>query len=67
MDDLAYWTEKLRQAERELDAARTRTALGEAARKFQEARAELKRLEIERAERPKRKPSRGSRSAGASA
>jgi hypothetical protein len=26
MDDLTYWTEKLRQAEQELDAARTRTA-----------------------------------------
>jgi hypothetical protein len=26
MDDVIYWTNKLRQAEQELDAARTRTA-----------------------------------------
>jgi hypothetical protein len=63
--ELTYWTEKLRQAEQELDAARTRTALGEAARKFQQARAELKRLEMDR-EQPKRRASRGSRSASAS-
>jgi hypothetical protein len=29
------WTDKLRQAEQELDAARTPTALNEAARNFQ--------------------------------
>jgi hypothetical protein len=33
IDDVTYWTEKLRQAEQELDAARTRTALDEAASK----------------------------------
>jgi hypothetical protein len=33
MDDLNYWTEKLPQAEQDLDAARTRTALDKAARK----------------------------------
>jgi hypothetical protein len=54
MDDLAYWTEKLREAEQELDAARTRTALDEAARRFQRAEAELKRLQAEKAE-PKRR------------
>jgi hypothetical protein len=45
MDDLTYWTEKLRQAKQELDAARTRTALDEAARRFQRAKAELRALE----------------------
>jgi hypothetical protein len=44
MDDLTYWTEKLRQAEEELDAARTRTALDEAARRYQRAKRELKAL-----------------------
>jgi hypothetical protein len=59
MDDLIYWTEKLRQAEQDLDAARTRTALDEAARRFQRAKAELKRLEIGQAEKPQRRPSGG--------
>jgi hypothetical protein len=45
MDDLTYWTEKLRQAEQELDAARTRTALDEAASRYQRAKAELRALE----------------------
>ena len=39
LDDVTYWTEKLRQAEQELDAAKTRTALGEAARRYQRAKA----------------------------
>jgi hypothetical protein len=56
MDNLTYWTKKLREAEQELDAARTRTALGEAARRFQQARAELKRLQIERPAPKRRKP-----------
>ena len=60
MDDLTYWTEKLRQAEQELDAARTRTQLGEAARKYERAKAEARRLEAERPA-PKRRVSRGSR------
>jgi hypothetical protein len=30
MDDLTYWTEKLRQAEQELRAARKRTEVNEA-------------------------------------
>jgi hypothetical protein len=42
MDHLTYWTEKLRQAERELDAARTRTAVNDAAKRYQQAKAELK-------------------------
>ena len=42
MDDLTYWTEKLRQAERELDAAITRTAVNDAAKRYQQAKAELK-------------------------
>jgi hypothetical protein len=58
MDDRAYWTEQLREIEAELDTAKTRTALNAAARKLQRTRAELKRLEAEQAERPKR-PSRG--------
>jgi hypothetical protein len=61
MDDLAYWITKLRDAEAELESARTRTAINAAAKRVMRAKAELKRLE---ADRPKR-PSRGSRSAGA--
>jgi hypothetical protein len=45
MDDLTYWTEKLRQAEQELDAARARTALDEAASRYQRAKAEVRTLE----------------------
>jgi multidrug resistance efflux pump len=41
----------------ELDAARTRITVNAAAAKLQRAKAQLKRLEIERAE-PKRKPTR---------
>jgi hypothetical protein len=37
----------LREAERELDAATTRTALDRAAKKYMCAKAELKRLEAE--------------------
>ena len=42
-----YWTKELQEAERELDAAKGRTALNVGARKLQRARAELKRLEAE--------------------
>ena len=66
MDDLTYWTRKLQEAEAELDAARTRTQVNEAAKKLHYAKAQLKRLEIEQAHRPQRTPNRGSRSAGAS-
>ena len=45
MDDLTYWTEKLRQAERSFDAARKRTEVNAAASKLQRAKAALKRLE----------------------
>jgi hypothetical protein len=66
MDDLNYWTDKLREAEQELDAARTRTEVNAAAKKFQQAKAALKRLAIESAKRTRRLTSRGSRSAAAS-
>jgi hypothetical protein len=65
MDDLTYWTEKLRQAEQELDAARTRTALDGAASRYQRAKAELRALE-KSAKPTKRRTNRGSRSAAAS-
>jgi hypothetical protein len=65
MDDLTYWTEKLRQAEQELDAARTRTAVDEAAKRYQRAKAELRSLK-DSAKKVKRKPSRGRASAAAS-
>ena len=45
MDDLAYWTKKLQEAERELEAARTRTAVNAAAKKLHLAKSELRRLE----------------------
>ena len=41
--DLKFWQKALREAERELDAATTRTALDAAAKKFMRAKAELKR------------------------
>ena len=40
--DLKFWKKALRESERELDAATTRTALA-AAKKFMRAKAELKR------------------------
>jgi hypothetical protein len=39
--DHAYWTKALQEAERELEAATTRTAVNAAAKKLQRARAEL--------------------------
>jgi hypothetical protein len=45
--DLKYWQKALREAERELDAATTRTALDAGAKKFMRAKAELKRLDAE--------------------
>ena len=42
--DLKFWTKALREAERELDAATTRTAL-HAAKKLMRAKAQLKWLE----------------------
>jgi hypothetical protein len=63
-DDLTYWTEKLRQAERELDAVRTRAAVNEAAKKLQYAKARLRALEDMPA--GPAKPSRGRASRAAS-
>ena len=57
--DRRYWQRKLQVAEAELDAARTRTQVNEAAKKLQYAKAELKRLEIGQAEKPQRRPSCG--------
>jgi hypothetical protein len=57
MDEVQFWTRKLREAEAELDEAKTRTALDAAAAKLQRAKAELKRLEAEQAEKPKRRRS----------
>jgi hypothetical protein len=51
--DRDYWTKKLQQAEAELDAATTLTAVKAAAKKLQRAKAELK--ELEAAKRPKRR------------
>jgi hypothetical protein len=64
--DRDYWTKQLNRAEQELEAATRLADLNEAAKKLQRAKAELKALEAEPAERPKRRASRGSRSAGAS-
>jgi hypothetical protein len=66
MDDREYWTRELREVEAELAAAKRRTELNAAAKKLQRAKAELKALEAEPAERPKRRASRGSRSVDAS-
>jgi hypothetical protein len=55
MDEVQFWTRKLREAEAELDAARTRSAVNDVAAKLQRAKAQLKRLEAEQA---KRLPSR---------
>ena len=52
--DRAYWQRKLEEAEHELEEARTRTTINAAAKKLQQAKAELRRLEAELADRPKR-------------
>ena len=44
--DLKFWQKALPEAECELDAATTRTAL-DSAKKFMRAKAELKRLQVE--------------------
>jgi hypothetical protein len=44
MDDIQYWTEKLKDAERELDAATRLSDLNAAARRYMLAKTELKRL-----------------------
>jgi len=43
--NLRYWTSVLGEAERDLEAATTRTALNVASRKLMEAKRELKRLQ----------------------
>jgi hypothetical protein len=65
MDDLTYWTNKLREAEAELDAAKTRSQVDEAASRYQRAKAELRALE-QAAKKPSRRTNRGRASAGAS-
>jgi hypothetical protein len=45
--DHKFWKKALREAQRELDAAITRTALDAAAKKLMRAKAELKRLQAE--------------------
>jgi hypothetical protein len=54
--DRSYLERKLQEAEAELGAARTRTHVNEVAKKVSASQGKLKRLEIESAERPKRKP-----------
>jgi hypothetical protein len=44
MSDLDYWTAALRNAEQELEAATTRTALNAAAKRVMRVKAELKLL-----------------------
>jgi hypothetical protein len=43
--DIKFWQKALREAEVELEAARTRSAVNAAARKPQRAKAEMKLLE----------------------
>jgi hypothetical protein len=45
--DREYWTKKLQQAERELEAARKPSDVKAAASKLQRAKAELRELEAE--------------------
>jgi hypothetical protein len=66
MDDRQYWTERLKQAEAELEVATRRSDVNAAAKRLQRAKAELKALEAESAKRAKRRASRASGSAGAS-
>ena len=57
--DIKFSTKALREAERELDAATTRTAVNAATKKVMRAKAELKQLEDIPAERPSGWLSRG--------
>jgi hypothetical protein len=57
MDDLAYWTEKLREAEQELEAARRLPDVNAAASKFQRAKARLQ--ELEQSAKPAKRRSKG--------
>jgi hypothetical protein len=55
MSEVEYWRTKLREAEAELDAAKTLTAVKAAASKLQRVKAELKALEGKAPELPKRR------------
>ena len=52
MSDSARLEKAVRDAEAELDAAKTLTAVKAAAKKLQRAKAELKELEAEEGKRP---------------
>jgi hypothetical protein len=52
MDEREYWTRQLEETLCELDAAKGRTALNRAAKRLQQARGELKRIEAEQPNRP---------------
>jgi hypothetical protein len=52
MNDLAYWTKRLQEAERELDAATRRSDVNAAAKRVMLAKAELKRAGAEGAYSP---------------
>jgi hypothetical protein len=67
MDEVQFWTRKLREAEAELDAAKTRTALDAAAKKLQRARAALKALEAGQAQPYRRERSWAERTCDTSA
>jgi hypothetical protein len=54
MSEIEYWRAQLREAEAELEAAKTLTSVKAAASRLQRAKAELKALEAETAEKPKR-------------
>jgi hypothetical protein len=45
MSDLEFWTKKLREAEAELEAATTRSAVNAAAKRLMLAKEQLARLE----------------------
>jgi hypothetical protein len=64
MSNRARLEKALAEAEAELEAARKRSDVDAAAKEVMRAKAEVR--ELEAAERPKRKPSRGGRAAGAS-
>ena len=64
--ELARLTEAVRQAEAELDAATTRSAVNAAAKRLMMARAELKRFQEEPAVATRRGASRAAAKAGAS-
>jgi beta-glucosidase-like glycosyl hydrolase len=48
MNDLTYWTTKLKEAERELDAATRRSDVNAAAKRVMRVKAELKAVKAEK-------------------